>query len=208
MFDKLRKIKGLLMGALILLTILTLTFTVQPIRGTLFPILAIAITTLPYNATAAYPGWNVNISVFLLNIGANTETFNVTAYYDEHAIGKQTVQLAQGENTTITFTWNLTGVDPCEYNSTGGYYIPYIISANVSSPTLGEIKSYDGTVTVRRPGDANGDGKIYIGDLSLIGGSWNQAYPSSYYKWQADFNGDGKVYIGDLAILGSNWQKY
>ena len=53
-------------------------------------------------------------------------------------------------------------------------------------------------------GDANGDHKVSIGDLSIMAGNWNQTDFTNGYA-DADFNGDGEVGIGDLSIMAGNW---
>ncbi|MFA6133026.1 MAG: PEP-CTERM sorting domain-containing protein [Phycisphaerae bacterium] len=53
-----------------------------------------------------------------------------------------------------------------------------------------------------RKGDANRDGLVSTGDLSLLAGSWGQ----SGKTWtNGDFNGDGVVGTGDLSLLAGNW---
>ena len=52
------------------------------------------------------------------------------------------------------------------------------------------------------PGDANLDGVVDGGDLSILGANWLGAGKT----WgQGDFNDDGTVNGGDLSILGANW---
>jgi len=55
-------------------------------------------------------------------------------------------------------------------------------------------------------GDANGDHKVSIGDLSIMAGNWNQTGFTGGYA-DADFNEpeDGEVSIGDLSIMAGNW---
>ncbi len=166
------------------------------------------MTTIPYNATAAYPGWTVNVTVFLQNRSANPETFNATAYYDSHTMGNQTVEVAPGAREALTFTWNLDGVTPCTYNYTSGEYIPYTIIVNVSSPTLGETTWYDGTVTVRRLGDANGDGHCDGYDFTMLNVCWLMVYPDERYNPNADFNGDGSIDGYDFTHINLNWLTY
>jgi len=182
--------------------------------------------SLPYDASAVYSDdaacrWHVNVTVLVENEGAETENFTVTAYYDGNLMNTlqgnpQTVtNLAPGENTIVTFTWNATGVAPCKYkfitNTSDplypGYYIPYNISANVSSPALGETMWPGGNVTVRLPGDGSGDGRATGSDLAILGRSWYKNYPNTGYDWRADWSGDGQCTGSDLAILGRNWYK-
>ena len=53
-------------------------------------------------------------------------------------------------------------------------------------------------------GDANGDHKVSIGDLSIMAGNWNQTGFMNGYA-DADFNDDEDVGIGDLSIMAGNW---
>jgi hypothetical protein len=66
----------------------------------------------------------------------------------------------------------------------------------------------DGTLGLEptgAPGDANLDGKVDIGDLGLLAGSWQQL---SGMMWaDGDFTYDGRVDIADLGLLAGNWQK-
>jgi len=53
-----------------------------------------------------------------------------------------------------------------------------------------------------RKGDANRDGLVSTGDLSLLAGSWGL----SGKTWaDGDFTGDGTVGTGDLSLLAGNW---
>jgi len=67
------------------------------------------------------------------------------------------------------------------FGSTAFYY---------SVPTLGELA------------DLNGDGAVWLGDLSVLAGNWNQ----SGRTWaQGDINGDGRASLGDLAVMAGQW---
>ena len=55
------------------------------------------------------------------------------------------------------------------------------------------------------PGDANGDGKVDINDLSRVLTNYDQ---STGMSWSTgDFNGDGKVDINDLSVVLTNYDK-
>jgi len=50
------------------------------------------------------------------NNGIETETFNVTLFYDENVIGTKTVtNLAPGDQKTLEFIWNTTGLGAASY---------------------------------------------------------------------------------------------
>jgi uncharacterized protein (DUF2141 family) len=56
--------------------------------------------------------------------------------------------------------------------------------------------------TVRGPGDANGDGRVDINDLTVV----LTNYGKTGMVWnQGDLNGDGKVDINDLTIVLTNY---
>jgi hypothetical protein len=57
-------------------------------------------------------------------------------------------------------------------------------------------------VALKIPGDANGDGKVDVGDLGILAAN----YGGTNKTWvQGDFNNDTKVDVGDLGILAANY---
>ena len=58
-------------------------------------------------------------------------------------------------------------------------------------------------LTAALPGDANGDRKVDLNDLTIVLASYNQSG-----NWGAgDFNGDGKVNINDLTIVLTHYNQ-
>jgi hypothetical protein len=53
------------------------------------------------------------------------------------------------------------------------------------------------------PGDANGDGKVDVGDLGILAANYGMTSGATWGK--GDFNNDGKVDVGDLGILAANY---
>jgi len=124
----------------------------------------IAVINVTPASDTVYQGWIVNINVTVENQGDFTETFNVTAYYDESIMGIQEVNdLAASTNVTLTFLWNTTEVAPCQN---------YTIKATadvVSGETETTDNTYvNGEVKVNMLGDFNGDGKIDWQDLLVL----------------------------------------
>jgi len=158
----------------------------------------------PTTKAEAYPTWKaLYINVTAKNNGTFVETFNVTAYCNETAIGIKNVTLAPEENKTLTFTW-----DNIPYPTAWPYPV-YTVSAN-ASVVPDEVYTdnnvfIDGTVKVKLPGDTNGDGKVNAIDLGGVGFSWLSGYGEWRYDPRRDFNGDGKINVLDLGILGINW---
>ena len=54
-------------------------------------------------------------------------------------------------------------------------------------------------------GDADGNGSVSIGDLSLFIAAWGQVYPAVGYDPCADFDKNGSVSIGDLSEFIARW---
>jgi len=81
----------------------------------LFPhdVSVISVTASPDPVGA---GGSVSITVDVENQGTNTETFDVTVYYDDTAIDTESVtDLATGASTTLEFTWDTTDVALGDY---------------------------------------------------------------------------------------------
>lgn len=79
----------------------------------------VAIVSVIPSAASIVTGQTVSVSVVVKNEGSNAETFNVTAHADgnvtvigdEILIGTQHVHdLAPGNHTTLTFSWNTAGL--------------------------------------------------------------------------------------------------
>ena len=76
----------------------------------------IAVTNVAFFPHVVIIGELVSVNVTVENTGDFDETFNVTVYYDEEKIDIAMGEtLAVGANTTLTFTWDTTGVDVGRY---------------------------------------------------------------------------------------------
>jgi uncharacterized repeat protein (TIGR01451 family) len=74
-----------------------------------------AISQTP-SPTTVTQGAHVSISVVVQNQGTQSESFDVTCYFDTGVVGTQHVtNLAAGHSTTLTFDWDTTGVPPGTY---------------------------------------------------------------------------------------------
>jgi hypothetical protein len=115
----------------------------QPIEHNVFDgffmalIRDVAVTSVSASRTWAYQEWSVDINVTVKNLGNISETFNVNATYDNNLIGTlPVVNLPPNTETTVTLTWNTSGVPegnytikgeastvPYEYNTTNNIYV-------------------------------------------------------------------------------------
>jgi len=151
-----------------------------------------------------YVGHLLNIDITVKNEGVTIETFNVTAYYTNEthtaSIGTKTVtKLAPGAEENLTLAWSLSGI------SVGGYTISANASVVLNETDTADNTKVDGIAKVKWPGDANGDGKINVIDLGMLGRAWLSNYGEPKYDPRCDFNGDGKINVLDLGILGLWW---
>jgi len=165
----------------------------------------------PLIGHVAYSTWKdpIEISVTVKNEGDYSESFNVTAYCNETALGTETVTLAAGENMTLTFAWRprLPGYP---YNPSEAWPYPvYTFSAEASvvpdETDTADNSFIDGFVKVQWPGDCNGDGMINILDLGKLGVHWLAKVGEPRYNANVDYDGDGEIKVLELGILGVWW---
>ena len=161
----------------------------------------ISTLTVEPTPTVVYPIDPVNITVTVKNKGLNTETFNVTVYYNATAIATQTVLNLPPNNTTaLNFTWNTIGVTPSHY----------VIRAQADPVpneynTTDNTATYLGTVTVKIPGDVNNDNSVDSIDLMQLRTAYASTPSSGNWNPECDFNRDNIIDAADLFTLGQNY---
>lgn len=93
--------------ALLILSLFTI-HAIEVIAAETQDIAVISVTPSPAEVEV---GDLVNITVVVLNKGTESETFNITTYYDASAIGTETVvSLAPDTNASVTSVWNTTDI--------------------------------------------------------------------------------------------------
>jgi len=163
----------------------------------------VAITNVTLSSTSAYQGNPLNIYVEVKNEGTVDETFNVSAYYNLSLIDTIIdVSLAAGDNITLTFTWNTTGVN----------YGNYTISAE-ANVVPGETDTADntyinGTVKIKIPGDVDGDGDVDGFDFGTFAFAFGSKEGEPKYDPEADLDGDGDVDGFDFGIFAGNFGRH
>lgn len=89
----------------------------------------IAITKLKPSNSTVEVGQKINITVTSKNFGIETESFNVSTYYNEFLIGTQRVDnLSPNHESSLTFVWDTT-------NQTFGNYIIKAEAEHVANET-------------------------------------------------------------------------
>jgi outer membrane protein assembly factor BamB len=165
------------------------------------PVNDVAVTNVVPSKSLVGQNYSMPINVTVENQGSYKETFNVTTYANATIIQKQTVTLASGNSTTLTFTWNTRGFA----------YGNYTISA-YATPVAGETNLADNTyvggkVVVTIPGDFNGDGKVNPTDFVIFLAAYGFSRGQPAYNANCDINGDGKVNSTDFVIFLANYGK-
>jgi len=157
----------------------------------------VAIVNVVSSLTFVYAGALVGINVTAQNKGNVTETFDIKAYYDTNLIKTKTViKLPPNVETTLTFTWNTSGVSdgiykikgeatfvPDEFNTTDNVYIDGTVEVStrirdlaILSVTVNPNITYVGwpvniTVVAENQGmdPENFEVSVYWNDTQLIG---------------------------------------
>jgi PKD repeat protein len=151
-----------------------------------------------------YQGQPLNITVSVTNKGNFTESLEVRLYYNITAneeIGTVAMNLNPGENETLTFTLNTSGVPYCyNYTIIAAAGIPFDIN-----PTDNIRESL---VEVRMPGDVNDDFIVDIYDAIILSNAYNSVPASSNWNPNADINCDNIVDIYDAIILANHYNQH
>jgi len=158
----------------------------------------IGIANVITSKTVVGQGFTLRIDLKILNYGIYNETFTITAYANGDVMAAQTITLTRTNSTTITFTWNTTGVAK-------GNYAIRIEAGTVLDETDTTDNTYLGcTIMVSIPGDVNGDRLVDISDLVITVGTIPSAPGWPNWNPNADINDDGACDISDLVICVGN----
>lgn len=165
----------------------------------------VAVINVEAYPNKVYSGRIVNITVEVTNLGDIAETFNVTAYYDDNPIDTITVYaLDPGENFTVIFTWNTSGLEPCSN---------FTISAEAGPvPYEMELEDnvyIDGYVAIKLLGDVNGDGYIDLYDAVELSTAYGTHEGDPNWNPEADLAPPwGVIDIYDAVTLSSRYGQH
>ncbi len=164
----------------------------------------VAIIDVVSDRTWVYQGFSAHLNVTILNKGEFPENVTVTLYYNittNKIAGTQNVALLIGENKTLLFVWNTTGVPYCHnYTLTAVATIP--ADSNPADNTLS-----DGKIKVRILGDINGDGKVRVDDILAVANGFGSSPGDPKWNPDVDINGDGRIRVDDVLAVALNFGK-
>jgi parallel beta-helix repeat protein len=175
------------------------------------PVHDIAVTNVTTDRTWVYQGFSTNVNSTVLNNGDFDENATVTLYYNITAgetIGTQNMTVLAGENKTLSFVWNTTGVEHC------GTYTLAAVATIPADYTPSDNTLDNVYIKVRILGDLDGDSKVDGADIAIAGMAFASCGPDylhpsflPYQNWNrdADMNGDNKVDGQDIALIAMHF---
>lgn len=131
--------------------------------------------------------------------GTIDNTNGIIIYHASSLVGNVTGVSGNGAIGTITFKVKQYG------NST-----LHLANVILLDPTLSEytdVTLNDYTVTIKIPGDINGDNIVHVLDLSPLGKAYGSTPDTPNWNPDADINQDNIVDDVDLALLSENYGK-
>jgi len=159
----------------------------------------VAVTKITTSKTIVGQEYTTRINVTVSNEALNYETFHVIIHANTTTIKTQTIILISRELTTVTFTWNTTGV------AKGNYTITATATQLPGETDLDDNTRTDGWVLVTFPGDVNGDGKVRVDDVLAVALAFGSDYPEPPYEANLDINGDQKIRVDDILTAALNF---
>jgi len=163
----------------------------------------VTVTSVTTSKTIVGQGYPFCINVTVENQGDFTESFNVTVFYDETAItlpnGKNhtTITLTSGNSTTLTLTWNTTGVAKGNY-TISAYAWPVLGETDLADNTF-----IDGIVRVTKKGDVNGDDNVNVLDLIVVANALGTSPGDTNWNSNADVKDDQTINVLDLIVVAN-----
>lgn len=173
----------------------------------------VAVVDVTVYPTKVLAGSTVTIDAVVENQGTSYETFNITAYFDNHTIQTLTVtELAPGLNTTLTFNWKVIQfkllIFPSPWPKEPDEIMTESCTIKVEADIVpDEIDAHDnvhidGTVTVIWSRiDPNGDGIVDIFDVVKLAKAFG--VPPVHPDWDPawDFDSNGEIDIYDVVTM-------
>lgn len=147
--------------------------------------------------TSANTEQNFRIEIASANFAADEASATANIFVTHPTFGERQVL------TNYTFDWDADGEAYIGFSSNKDQGDPENLDREVRIDNL--VISTLNTVVIdpgNFPGDANGDGKVDLLDLDILGSNFGN---TGTVFGQGDFNQDGTVDLLDLDILGSNF---
>jgi len=176
------------------------TFTLE---STFRPNHEVTVLRIQPSSTHVYQGNTLNITVTVKNTGLNTESFNVTTFYNNTVTDTHTISsLAPGATTSFNSTLDTTEITTGNYTiKTQADTVPNEYNATDNT------RVYDGLLRIKIPGDVNSDNTVDNIDLAQLRTAYGNRLGDPYWNPECDFNRDNITNVADLTTLGKNYGK-
>ena len=172
----------------------------------------VAITAITSSKTVVGENYSCRVNVTLANLGAFTETLNVSLQCNGSVAASTTnFVLDKAASATATMIWNTTGF------AFGNYTINAYASPVPGETNIANNNFTGGWVIVSLLGDITGptgwpDGKVDMRDISLVARNFGKTVPPG--PPNCDLTGsalgvpDGKIDMRDISLVAKNFGKY
>jgi parallel beta-helix repeat protein len=159
----------------------------------------VGITGVSKSKTVVGQGFTLSLSVNVTNYGGQPETLSLFTYANSTLIKIQTTALAARASGTLNFPWDTSGF------AKGNYTVNTYTPAIPGETKIADNNCTGGIVVVTIPGDIDGDGYVFLGDLGLMGAAWSSTPTSPSWNPNADIVGEGQVFLGSLGVMAQHW---
>ena len=147
-------------------------------------------------------GFPVNLTATVENVGESASSSNLTFYCGGIALDTQTVTVAGGSSTVVSFVWNTTGF------ALGNYTLSTFVWPLNGEPNLINNNSTGSTILVTCPGDLNGHYEVDFQDITTFVSAYINYYQTGQYYPAADFDHDRKLTFNDLQLFVAAYLAY
>jgi thermitase len=170
----------------------------------------IGITSVTTTKTVVGQGYNLTVSVKILNYDVSTAIFNLTMCANQTIVQTFTnIVLTSRNSVTMTFNWNTTSV------AYGNYDLKAIVDTVEGEKNTADNSFIYGVISVVIPGDVNADGIVEMMDFFILSQHYMHSPPDGhmlgtvlYHEcYNADVNDDGIIEMMDFYILAQNFMK-
>jgi hypothetical protein len=179
----------------------TCTANLEYMNTLISPIHDARLNNFSVQATNLRIGQTLSFMTNVTNVGDINDTLTVNINLNGTMVTSNSTLVKTGQTVQIPINWVTGGIAP------GRYVISATLVDNGESlpNQIYNTAALPGSILIRPAGDVNGDCKVNIFDLSIVGAAFGTSVGQPNWNIQADLDGDGKITIVDLTIVGGTF---